>query len=93
MDPKRALETIRLFGEEVIPRCREHAETVPEVAARMGQSGIEPTLFAGPRVEPTARPTPTSPIGDPRENRRSPESPGEEEWDVRAPSNSLSTGS
>ena len=33
MDPKRALETIRLFGEEVIPRCRERAETIPEAAA------------------------------------------------------------
>jgi alkanesulfonate monooxygenase SsuD/methylene tetrahydromethanopterin reductase-like flavin-dependent oxidoreductase (luciferase family) len=33
MDPELALETIRLFGEEVIPLCRQHLQTVPEVAA------------------------------------------------------------
>jgi alkanesulfonate monooxygenase SsuD/methylene tetrahydromethanopterin reductase-like flavin-dependent oxidoreductase (luciferase family) len=32
MDPELALETIRLFGEEVIPLCRQPAETVPGIA-------------------------------------------------------------
>jgi hypothetical protein len=33
MDPELALETIRLFGEEVIPLFRQHAQTVREAAA------------------------------------------------------------
>jgi alkanesulfonate monooxygenase SsuD/methylene tetrahydromethanopterin reductase-like flavin-dependent oxidoreductase (luciferase family) len=33
MDPELALETIRLFGAEVIPLCRQCAQTVPEAAA------------------------------------------------------------
>jgi hypothetical protein len=32
MDPELALETIRVFGEKVIPLCRARTETVPEVA-------------------------------------------------------------
>ena len=32
MDPELALETIRVFGEKVIPLCRARAETVPEGA-------------------------------------------------------------
>ena len=32
MDPELALETVRLFGEEVIPLCRAGAKTVHEVA-------------------------------------------------------------
>jgi alkanesulfonate monooxygenase SsuD/methylene tetrahydromethanopterin reductase-like flavin-dependent oxidoreductase (luciferase family) len=32
MDPELALETIRLFGAEVIPLCRTRTETVPEAA-------------------------------------------------------------
>jgi alkanesulfonate monooxygenase SsuD/methylene tetrahydromethanopterin reductase-like flavin-dependent oxidoreductase (luciferase family) len=33
MDTELALDTIRLFGSEVIPLCRQHAQTVGEVAA------------------------------------------------------------
>jgi alkanesulfonate monooxygenase SsuD/methylene tetrahydromethanopterin reductase-like flavin-dependent oxidoreductase (luciferase family) len=33
MDPERALETIRIFGQEVIPLCRQRAKAVPEGAA------------------------------------------------------------
>jgi alkanesulfonate monooxygenase SsuD/methylene tetrahydromethanopterin reductase-like flavin-dependent oxidoreductase (luciferase family) len=33
MNPELALETIRLFGEEVIPRCRQPAESVSGVGA------------------------------------------------------------
>jgi len=32
MDPELALETIRMFGEEVIPLCREPAEPSTELA-------------------------------------------------------------
>jgi alkanesulfonate monooxygenase SsuD/methylene tetrahydromethanopterin reductase-like flavin-dependent oxidoreductase (luciferase family) len=32
MDPELALETIRLFGQEVIPLCRQPAEPVPGIA-------------------------------------------------------------
>jgi hypothetical protein len=33
MDPELALETIRLFGEEVIPLCRQPAQALGGVAA------------------------------------------------------------
>jgi hypothetical protein len=33
MDPELALETIRLFGAEVIPLCGQRPHTVSEVAA------------------------------------------------------------
>jgi alkanesulfonate monooxygenase SsuD/methylene tetrahydromethanopterin reductase-like flavin-dependent oxidoreductase (luciferase family) len=36
LDPELSLETIRRFGEEVIPLVRQHAPTVREVAARRG---------------------------------------------------------
>ena len=32
MEQELALETIRRFGEEVIPLCRQGAQTVPEAA-------------------------------------------------------------
>jgi alkanesulfonate monooxygenase SsuD/methylene tetrahydromethanopterin reductase-like flavin-dependent oxidoreductase (luciferase family) len=33
LDPRLALETIRLFGAEVIPLCGQRAQAVPEVPA------------------------------------------------------------